>query len=256
MWNSRAFMLSCCLAALPLLGCGGPAATAQQAYPTAPAYASPGPAAYAPRAITGAPVAVLVFLPGADALAARPDLWAAQGFQVMTPRLLPAANASLVADQIAALDRMLIEAQTLANAPLWLVGQNAALLDAIGRFGHAPVSGMVLTGAGPGGMAGVMVCQESVTITNPGNGAPPKVTVQRAGNACPPTGATSGGAAINAPNMRLPGNAGGGARLVPTAPRPVPPSNPPKLIEASVQPGNEAPAIARIAQLIKQGPAG
>ena len=125
MWKAPASVFCGCLAALPLIGCAGSGGTSGQVTAVMPA-ASTEPAAYyapAPRAYAvgpAAPAAVLVLWPGDDNVASDPGLWTAQGFDVVMPQ--PTDIYRLVADQQAALARLVSSAQALADAPIWIVG--------------------------------------------------------------------------------------------------------------------------------------
>ena len=87
----------------------------------------PEPGVYTTRA--AAPAAVLVFLPGpigfGDVATRDPALWAAQGFDVVMPRALWTDR--LIADQQAAVGRLLASAQALADSPIWLVGPSPTI---------------------------------------------------------------------------------------------------------------------------------
>jgi len=102
MSKPSALTLFCCLAALPLIGCANGVGPQSQAYPTAaPVAAVPsGQPVYAVG--PGGLAAILVMLPGpGDILTTDPALWAAQGFDVVTP---PAGGMyQLAADRNAAL---------------------------------------------------------------------------------------------------------------------------------------------------------
>jgi hypothetical protein len=101
MSKPSALTLFCCIAALPLIGCANGIGPQSQAYPTtAPVAAVPsGERVYAVG--PGGPAAILVMLPGpGDVLTADPGLWAAQGFDVVTPP--PSEIYRLAADREAA----------------------------------------------------------------------------------------------------------------------------------------------------------
>jgi hypothetical protein len=235
MRNGRAFILCCCLGTLPLIGCTGPTTVSEQSSPSVvqPAAARPvaatGTSLYGPKT----PAAVLVFLPGSAGLLADDlPLWAAQGFDVLTPRNL------LTADAGTAIDRLLTEARALTSAPIWLVGEDRVLreaLDRAARLGDGTVSGIVTNSPG----SDVRMCRESLYYSDRGDGSPPRVLVRRSGNACPGSGAGSAGI-TRSPSI---------APAQPSAP-----SHPPRVIEASATPGNTASEIERIAQLIKESP--
>src|SRR5436305_3796636 len=119
MWKAPASVVCGCLAALPLIGCAGDVATTRQATAVAPAtIAEPAPDyAPAPRVYAigpAMPAAVLVLWPGGDTLARDPALWTAQGFDVVMPE--SADIYPLVADQRAALARLVASAHALADA--------------------------------------------------------------------------------------------------------------------------------------------
>ncbi len=108
MSKPSALTLCCCLAALPLISCANGVGGPPQAYappPAAATVANPGRAriyAVGP----GGPAAILVMLPGpGDVLTAGPALWAAQGFDVVTPS--PSEIYQLAADREAAFDRLI-----------------------------------------------------------------------------------------------------------------------------------------------------
>jgi len=93
MWKLPATILGCCLAALPLIGCAGSLTALRQdgaPVPTATVAATPAEGVYA----TGPamPAAILVFVPGMNALSRDdflsrdPALWAAQGLDVVMPQ--------------------------------------------------------------------------------------------------------------------------------------------------------------------------
>ena len=243
MWKAPASVF--CLAALPLLGCAGnyagnytgPQAAAVTPTPVAQSapyyypdyYTAAAPQVYAADA--AAPAAVLVFLPGADVVASDPTLWAAQGFDVVTPQ--PADIYRLVADQEAAMARLIASAEAMANAPVWLVGPSQVIETAIPQAGGR-LSGVIVTSAS----APVFSCSESFSYYNPGTGAPPQVKVTRSGDCATGTSSMTGGQ----PSVLPP----------PVAPRP----HQPRIIEASAAGKNLPPAtqVRRLAQLIKAAP--
>jgi hypothetical protein len=265
MWKQRAVTLCGCLAALPLLigcanGIGGPrqADAPAPAYPPLPAYA---PAqAYAPTSTYAsssaasaalpnigtapvyalaptAPAAIVVMLPDAgEMMTANPQLWAAQGLDVVTPT--PAEINQLVTDQERAMAQLIAEARALADAPVWLVGPSTVIETAMGSLapgGH--VSGVVVTSTN----SGVRTCSEEMTYTYSGSGAP-KVSVSKSGNACPP---------------RPPFGGGSNQTIAPPAPRAQPQA--PRIIETSLPAGAGSPtaqqtAVDQIANLIKSPP--
>jgi hypothetical protein len=229
MWKAPAPVLW--LAALPLIGCArNVAAPPQTAVTPSAAATSTAPYYPAPRIYAvgpSAPAAVLVLLPGEDSLVRDPRLWEAQGFDVVTP---PADIYHLVADQQAALARLVASAEALANAPVWLVGPSQAIEAAIPRAGG--ISGVVMTSVN----SNTGSCSESVSYFDPGTGAPPKVEVRRSGDC---------GAGL--PNLN-----GQQPFAAPVVPRP----NSPRIIEASAIPKNLSPAarVKRLAELIKGSP--
>jgi hypothetical protein len=182
MWKAPASVLVGCLAALPLIGCAGNVGTRQQAAVMLPAVADTVPYYTGrPHIYAAGPAAVLVFLPatgpssGENAFAGDPALWAAQGFDVVMPQ--PAEIYRLVADQDAALARLVASARTLGDAPIWLVGPSPVIDAALAtpQLGHGGVSGIVVTSV----TSNVGSCSESVFYADPGNGAAPKVEVRR-----------------------------------------------------------------------------
>jgi hypothetical protein len=240
MWKAPASVFCGCLAALPMIGCAGSGATSGQVTAVTPA-ASTKPAAYyapAPRVYAvgpAAPAAVLVLWPGDDNLASDPGLWTAQGFDVVMPQ--PTDTYRLVADQQAALARLVSSAQALADAPIWIVGPGSVIDAALAgpQFGRG-VSGVVMTSV----ISGAGSCSESLFYSDPGTGAPPNVEVKRSGDCGPGMPAIGG----RQPSM-LP---------TPSAPRP----NQPRLIEASAVGQNLPPAakVRHLAMLIKSTPPG
>jgi hypothetical protein len=253
MWKAPASVL--CLAALPLLGCAGnyPAPQAAAVAPTpvaanAPYYYSAPSAPEVYTASPSAPAAIVVFLPGADAaVASEPGLWQAQGFDVVMPQ--PAGIYRLVADEQAAMARLIASAEAMANAPIWLVGPDHAIETAIPGTGGR-VSGVIVTSE----ETPTFSCSESFSYYNPGTGAPPQIKVSRSGN-CGAAG--------------VPGMTGGSPSVV--APAPAPRSNTPplietrgkslprtRIIEASAAAKNLPPAaqIRRLAEMIKSAPPG
>ena len=238
MWKPFGRIVGCYLAAMPLLGCvGGYTALPPQAGPppAARAAAISEPGVYTTRA--GAPAAVLVFLPGpvefGDFTTRDPGLWAAQGFDVVMPR--PLWTDRLIADQHAAVERLLASAQALADAPIWLVGPSPTIEAVMPRLGPGPVSGVVVTSV----TSNAGSCTRTMYYSNRGTGAEPKAVVKTSGNAC----GTS-------PSF--------GAPQAPAGAVPVPQVKPhsPRIIEASIP--SEKPAqqafVRRLAEEIKAGP--
>ena len=183
MWRPFGSILGCCVAALPLLGCvGGYTPLPPQAGAPSAAVAAtlPEPGVYATPA--GAPAAVLVFLPapaGVSDVATRdPALWAAQGFDVVMPR--PLWTDRLVADQQAAVARLLASAQALADAPIWLVGPSPTIEAAMPQLGPGQVSGVVVTSV----TSNAGSCTRTMYYSDPGTGAEPKALIKTSGDAC------------------------------------------------------------------------
>jgi hypothetical protein len=178
------------------------------------------------------PAAVLVLWPGDDTLPRDPALWTAQGFDVVMPQ--PADMYRLVADQEAALARLVASAHAMADAPIWVVGPGPVIDAALAapQFAHG-VSGVVMTSVASGGSS----CSESFFYSDPGTGAPPKVEVKRSGDC------GTGSPAIT-----------GRQPSAPPAPRP----NQPRLIEASAAGKNLPPAarMRHLSELIKSAPPG
>jgi hypothetical protein len=239
MWKVPISVLCGALAALPLVGCVADAPTTRQADVTAPATLTDSIRYYDdayrnPTASHAAPAAVLVFLPPIDVpgreafLAQDPALWAAQGFAVVVPR--PREIYQLVADQQAALARLVASAHALANAPLWLVGTSPAIEAAMPPLRDG-VSGVVVTSL----TSPMISCSESFSYYNPGGGVAPKVDVERSGDCNALSEAGTGRWHLTAPET--------------PATRP----NPPRIIEASAVPKNLPPAaqVRRLAELIK-----
>jgi hypothetical protein len=232
MWKAPASFLCGCLGLLPLIGCAQ--------YATAPQAAAPSPAVAAGTAPYGdvappvyalapaAPAAVLVFLPGNDFLVRDPALWAAQGFDVVTPQ--PADLYQLVADQQAALARLVASAHELADAPVWLVGPGPAVEAALGstpQFGRGGISGAVVTSVS----SNTGSCSESMIYIDPGNGAPPTVETKKSGDC---------GTSSPAITRRPPS--------VPPVPAPKPSA--PRIIEASA--GKNLPPSVQVRRLAQQ----
>ncbi|MFZ3233822.1 MAG: hypothetical protein WA417_05245 [Stellaceae bacterium] len=231
-----------CLAALPLLmGCANGGGGQQSAY------APPAPVATAPPAGPdigarvyavgpGAPAAILVMLPGpGDMLAADPQLWAAQGFDVVTP---PASELyRIVAEQQAAAAQLVAQARAIADAPIWLMGRDPAIEAAMAPAVAGQVSGLVVTSTASGAGS----CSERMIYSYSGNGAPPKVAVSKSGDACP---------------AGPPFGEGTNPATAPSLPQGQPRG--PHLIEASAgsaaAPAARRAAVERIAEAIKSTP--
>jgi hypothetical protein len=240
MSKPSALTLFCCLAAMPLIGCANSIGPQSQAYPTAAPVAAVAGGQEVYALGPGGPAAILVMLPGpGDVLTADPALWAAQGFDVVTPP--PAEVHHLAADRNAAFERLIAQSQAMANAPIWLVGPNPAIEAAMAAVPAArpgQVSGVVVTST----TSGAGTCSERMIYSYSGNGMP-RVSVSKSGDACQagsPFGSVSGGSnpAIGAP---MP---------MPTA-RPTPP----RVIEAAVSADSGSrTAVQQVAELIKSAP--
>ena len=257
MWKTPASVI--CLAALPLLGCAGNYTAPRAAAVTPTPVAQTGPSYYrdyhpaaALQAYTAGPVApaaILVFLPGADVVASDPELWEAQGFDVVMPR--PADIYRMVADEDAAMARLIASAEAMANAPIWLVGPSQVIETAIPQAGGR-VSGVIVTS----GSAPSFSCSESFSYYDPGTGAPPQVRVSRSGN-CGPAGMpaiTERQPSVVAPAPAPRSNA---SPLIETRSRGLPQTAPqrhqPRIIEAAAAGKNLPPAaqVHRLAEIIK-----
>jgi hypothetical protein len=262
MSKQRAVSLCGCLAALSLLiGCSGgvgpsqayapsaygpsPAAQAyvpSQPYPAAEpaAAAAPGSAAQVYAVGPGAPAAILVMLPGpGDTFTANPQLWTAQGFDVVTPT--PAELYRFAADQERAAAQLIAQAESLANAPVWLFGPSPTIEAAMASLPRdaGQVSGVVMTST----TSGAGTCSEEMTYSYAGNGAAPKVRIEKSGNACSP------GSPIGS---------GTNSAIAPAAP---PAHRAPRVIEASVplsagSPASQRAAAQQIADAIKAARSG
>ncbi len=157
----------------------------------------------------------------------------------MTPP--PGEIYQLAADRNAAFERLIASAQVMANAPIWLVGPNPAIeaaMAAVPMAGPGQVSGVVVTSVA----SNVGSCSERMTYSYPGNGAAPKVTVSKSGNACP---------------AGSPFGAGSNPAVVPQMP--AAPANRPRLIEASAPAAGasvstQQAAVKRLAERIKAAP--
>ena len=232
MWKQRAVTLCGCLAVLPLLmGCANGGGGSPQAYAPPPTAETDGARVYAVG--PGAPVAILVMVPGpGDMLSGNPQLWTGQGFDVMAP---PAPELyQTAAEEQAVAARLVAQAQALASAPIWLVGPNPAIEAAMAgmpSFGAGQVSGVVVTST----TSGAGSCSERMIYSYSGNGAPPKVSVSKSGDACP---------------AGSPFGAGTNPALAPPMPAVRP--NAPRVIEAAAPAPRGAPAaVGQVAELIK-----
>ena len=204
----------------PRHGSTTPVAETAPYYPAAARVYAAGPTA---------PVAVLVFLPGADtAVASEPALWEAQGFDVVMPR--PVDVYRLVADKQAAMARLIASAEAMANAPIWLVGPSQVIETAIPATGGR-VSGVIVTSE----TTPAYSCTERFFYRDPGTGAPPQVRVAQSGNC----------------GMGRPPMIGTEPSVVP--PPAIPRHNQPRIIEASAAGKHSPPRaqVRRLAQLIK-----
>jgi len=233
MWKTPAFVFCGCLAALALIGCAGNVTTPGEGVSAvaeqAPSYAS-APRIYAIGPTV--PAALVVLLPGDDGLARDPELWAAQGFDVLMPQ--PADLVRLAAERQATMERLLASAHALADAPIWVVGPRPFIDAGLAapQFGRG-VSGVVMTSVASGSGR----CSESLFYEDTGTGAPPKVEISRLGDC----------------GAGMPAIGGHQPSMLP-APRP----HQPRLIEASAVGKNLPPAaeVSRLAQLIKSAPPG
>jgi hypothetical protein len=222
---------------VPLIGCAGNVGTSGSATEATPAAIAEPTSfhAWAPRAYAGAPAAILVLWPGDDILARDPGLWTAQGFDVVMPQ--PVNMYRTVADQQAALSRLVASARALAAAPIWLVGTTPAI-DAILATTPAPersaISGVFVTSVSSSSGS----CSESVFYSDPGNGTAPTIKVEKSADCAGMPPATSGHHPSALPS--------------PPTVRP----NAPRIIEASAGPKGLAPAaqVHSLAQLIKASP--
>ena len=235
MWKPFGSIFGCCLAAVPLIGCaGGYTAMPPQPGPPPAALAATisEPGVYATRA--PAPAAVLVFLPGpvgfGDIVTRDPALWSAQGIDVVMPQ--PQWTDRLIANQQAAVARLLASAQALADAPIWLVGPSPTIEDVMPQLGPGQVSGVVVTSV----TSNAGSCTRTMYYSNPGAGAEPKAVVNTSGDAC----GTS-------PSF--------GARQAPAGLTPMPRVQPsaPRIIDASIPADRNAqqPFVQRLAEEIK-----
>ena len=246
MWKAPASVL--CLAALPLLGCAGNY-TAPQAAAVTPApvaadapyyYTSAAPRIYSSAVVT--PAAVLVFLPGAGVVASDPALWEAQGFDVVLPQQ---ADLYRLADEAAAMARLIASAEALSNGPIWLVGPGRVIKTALPQTGDG-VSGVIVTSGG----FPTFSCSESFSYYNPGTGASPQVKITRSGDCGTGMSATTGQPPVLQP---APAPRPDTPQLIETRGRGLPQT---RIIEASAAVNNLPPAaqVHHLAQLIKTAP--
>jgi hypothetical protein len=139
--------------------------------------------------------------------------------------------AQLIADRRAALERLVISARALADAPIWLVGP--AVEAAMPELPPGQVSGVVVTSV----TSGAGSCSRTVFYSNPGTAAEPRVTVKTSGDACR-----------------------AGEPPVPSGVLPMPRARPgaPRIIEASIpadaSPAAQRPLIRHVAEEIKSPP--
>jgi hypothetical protein len=245
MWKQRAVTLYGYLAMLPLIvgctdGVGGPLQAFTAPPPRVAAAADTGSTqVYA--AGPAAPSAILMMLPGAgDWEAAKPQLWAAQGFDVVTPA--PSEIYRIAADQQVAAARLLAEAQAMPDAPLWLVGPDRAIeaaMTSLPRGEPGQVSGVVMTVTA----LGTRTCSEQMIYSYAGHGTAPRVSVSKPGNACS-AGLPFGGAGANfAITLPVP-------QVRPHAPRILKASTP----AAAAPPAAQHAAVQQIADLVKSAP--
>ena len=142
--------------------------------------------------------------------------------------------AQLIADRQAALERLVVSARMLADAPIWLVGPGPAIEAAMPELQPGQVSGVVVTSVSSGAGS----CSRTIFYSNPGTGAEPRVTVKTSGDAC------------GAPSPI-------GERPAPSGVTPVPRVRPgaPRIIEASIpahaSPAAQRPRIHHVAEEIK-----
>jgi hypothetical protein len=174
--TARNALLGACLA-LPLAAYGGSALAGPPSEPPA------GPLA-GPQTITIPPGALVLILPDAAEVAALP---------AVNVVALPAGDPMLrmVAEQHALMDHMMAEMHAAFTRPTWPFTQPMRMDRTIqAAFGGLPVgapgAGTVFTAmsGGPG------VCSERMTYVYQGNGAKPRVTVTRSGDACGALGVT------------------------------------------------------------------
>jgi hypothetical protein len=116
-----------------------------------------------------------------DFLPSDPAFWTAQGFDVVMPQ--PSWNTRLIADQEAAIERLVASARLLADAPIWLVGPGPAIEAAMPQRGPGQVSGVVVTSV----ISNAGSCSRTMYYSNPGTGAEPKVVIKTSGDGCEPS---------------------------------------------------------------------
>jgi hypothetical protein len=142
----------------------------------------------------------------------------------------------LVADQQAAMARLVASAHALADAPIWLVGAGPTIDAALAapQRGRGPVSGVVVTSVTSSSGS----CSESVLYSDPGTGAAPKIEVRKSGDC----------------EVGSPGVTGRQPSVLPAPPAAR--LGAPRIIEASAGPKDLPPAaqVRRLAQLIKTPP--
>jgi hypothetical protein len=140
----------------------------------------------------------------------------------------------LIADRQAALERLLVSARALADAPIWLVGPAPEIEAAMPQLTPGQASGVPVTSV----TSSAGSCSRTVVYSNPGTGAEPRVTVRTSGDAC------------GAP-------ASIGVRPAPSGVLPVPHGQPlpPRIIETSIpdhlSPAAQQPLIRHVAEEIR-----
>jgi len=143
----------------------------------------------------------------------------------------PQSTGSLVADQQAAVERLLASARAFADAPLWLVGPSPAIEAVMPQPGPGEVSGVVVTSV----TSSAGSCTRTMYYSNSGAGAEPRTVVKISGDACgvsPSFGASAPAGVVPAPHVK------------PASPR---------LIEASIpaDPAAQRPVVPRLTAQIK-----
>jgi hypothetical protein len=83
----------------------------------------------------------------------------------------------LIADRQAALERLLVSARALADAPIWLVGPAPEIEAAMPQLTPGQASGVLVTSV----TSSAGSCSRTVVYSNPGTGAEPRVTVRTQG---------------------------------------------------------------------------
>jgi hypothetical protein len=143
----------------------------------------------------------------------------------------------LVADEQAAMARLVASAHALANAPVWLVGPGPLIDAALAsdpQSERGPISGFIVTSV----TSNTGSCSESFLYSDPGTGAAPKIERRKSGNceAMSPSYTGHQPSTLPAPSPARPGS--------------------PRIIEASAAPESLPPAmqVQRLARLIKETP--